>query len=126
MLARNAPLITRTWRPENTQIGFRLHGTESLRSGKTAVQVPAPTLRQELGGCWHATHRSLHEHGARRILRSDFAFTALSLSAPERQRFKYRLQPFDKNWVDAGTQRTAHYTNMAPGEYSDRISPSRH
>jgi ligand-binding sensor domain-containing protein len=51
----------------------------------------------------------------------DFTFTALSLSAPERQRFKYRLQPFDKNWVDAGTQRTAHYTNMAPGEYSFQV-----
>jgi signal transduction histidine kinase/ligand-binding sensor domain-containing protein len=48
----------------------------------------------------------------------DFTFTALNLSAPERQRFKYRLQPFDKDWVDAGTQRIAHYTNMAPGEYS--------
>src|ERR1035441_7373242 len=51
----------------------------------------------------------------------DFTFTALNLSAPERQRFKYRLQPFDKAWVDAGTQRTAHYTNMAPGEYSFQV-----
>jgi len=47
----------------------------------------------------------------------DFRFTALSLSAPERTRFKYRLEPFDKDWVDAGTRRTAHYTNMAPGKY---------
>jgi len=51
----------------------------------------------------------------------DFRFTALSFSAPEKLRFKYRLEPFDKNWVDAGTQRTAHYTNMAPGEYSFHV-----
>jgi signal transduction histidine kinase len=51
----------------------------------------------------------------------DFTFTALNLSAPERQRFKYRLQPYDKGWVDAGAQRTAHYTNMAPGEYSFHV-----
>jgi signal transduction histidine kinase/ligand-binding sensor domain-containing protein len=51
----------------------------------------------------------------------DFRFTALNLSAPERQRFKYRLEPFDKDWVDAGTGRTAHYTNMAPGEYSFHV-----
>jgi signal transduction histidine kinase len=51
----------------------------------------------------------------------DFVFTALSLSAPERQSFKYRLEPYDKDWVDAGTRRTAHYTNMAPGEYSFRV-----
>ncbi len=51
----------------------------------------------------------------------DFVFTALSLSAPEKQRFQYRLDPYDKSWVDAGTRRTAHYTNMAPGEYSFRV-----
>jgi len=51
----------------------------------------------------------------------DFRFTALSLSAPERTCFRYRLEPFDKGWVDAGTRRTAHYTNMAPGEYSFRV-----
>ena len=51
----------------------------------------------------------------------DFTFTALSLSAPEKQRFKYRLEPYDKDWVDAGTRRTAHYTNMAPGEYSFQV-----
>lgn len=51
----------------------------------------------------------------------DFRFTALSLSAPEKVRFKYRLEPYDKNWVEAGAQRTAHYTNMAPGEYSFQV-----
>jgi len=51
----------------------------------------------------------------------DFTFTALSLSAPEKQRFKYRLEPYDKDWVDASTRRTAHYTNMAPGEYTFQV-----
>ena len=51
----------------------------------------------------------------------DFRFTALSFSAPEKVRFKYRLEPYDKDWVNAGTRRTAHYTNMAPGEYSFHV-----
>jgi PAS domain S-box-containing protein len=51
----------------------------------------------------------------------DFRFTALSLSAPEKVRFKYRLVPFDRDWVDAGTRRSVRYTNMAPGEYSFRV-----
>jgi signal transduction histidine kinase/ligand-binding sensor domain-containing protein len=51
----------------------------------------------------------------------DFRFTALSFSAPDKLRFKYRLEPFDKDWVDARTRRTAHYTNMPPGEYSFRV-----
>ncbi|MBL8291406.1 MAG: PAS domain-containing protein, partial [Bryobacterales bacterium] len=51
----------------------------------------------------------------------DFQFAALSLSAPDKVRFRYRLEPYDKDWVDAGNQRTAHYTNMAPGEYSFQV-----
>jgi PAS domain S-box-containing protein len=51
----------------------------------------------------------------------DFSFTALSFSAPEKVRFKYRLEPYDKNWVNAGTQRAVRYTNMAPGEYSFHV-----
>lgn len=51
----------------------------------------------------------------------DFQFAALSFTAPEKVRFKYRLEPFDKDWVEAGSQRTAHYTNMAPGEYSFQV-----
>ena len=51
----------------------------------------------------------------------DFRFTALSFSAPDKLRFKYRLEPFDKDWVDACTRRTAHYTNMGPGEYSFHV-----
>jgi signal transduction histidine kinase/ligand-binding sensor domain-containing protein len=51
----------------------------------------------------------------------DFRFTALALSAPEKIRFKYRLEPFDEDWVDAAGGRTAHYTNMAPGTYSFHV-----
>ena len=51
----------------------------------------------------------------------DFRFTALSLSAPDKLSFKYRLEPFDKDWVNAGRHRTAHYTNMGPGDYSFHV-----
>jgi PAS domain S-box-containing protein len=51
----------------------------------------------------------------------DFRFTALSFSAPEKLRFKYRLEPYDKDWVDAAAHRTVHYTNMHPGPYSFRV-----
>ena len=47
----------------------------------------------------------------------DFRFTALSFSAPDKVRFKYRLDPYEKEWVD-WPRRNAHYTNMDPGEYS--------
>ena len=46
----------------NNTFDFQFHGAELLGPGKAALQAPAPTLRQGLGGRRHATHRSLHEH----------------------------------------------------------------
>jgi signal transduction histidine kinase/ligand-binding sensor domain-containing protein/HPt (histidine-containing phosphotransfer) domain-containing protein/ActR/RegA family two-component response regulator len=48
-------------------------------------------------------------------------YTALSLAAPEKVRFRYRLEGFDPDWVDAGPQRTAVYTSLAPGSYTFRV-----
>ena len=47
----------------------------------------------------------------------EFEFTALSLVSPEKIRFRYKLEGFDKEWVEAGTRRAAYYTNISPGEY---------
>jgi signal transduction histidine kinase/ligand-binding sensor domain-containing protein/AmiR/NasT family two-component response regulator len=51
----------------------------------------------------------------------EFQYTALSFLAPERIRFKYMLEPFDKDWVDAGSRRVAYYTNIPPGDYRFRV-----
>ena len=44
-------------------------------------------------------------------------YTALSLSIPERVRFRYRLEGFDKEWINAGTRRQAFYSHIPPGSY---------
>ncbi|WP_161556336.1 sensor histidine kinase [Xanthomonas campestris] len=57
--------------------------------------------------------------GARRI---DFTYTGVDLSHGPDIRFRYRLDGFDPDWVDAGTQRMASYTRLAPGSYRFRVS----
>lgn len=44
-------------------------------------------------------------------------FTALSFAAPEKVKFKYKLEGFDQDWVEAETRRVAYYTNLSPGRY---------
>jgi signal transduction histidine kinase/ligand-binding sensor domain-containing protein/DNA-binding response OmpR family regulator len=44
-------------------------------------------------------------------------FTAPSFQAPERQRFRFRLVPYDRGWIEAGTRREASYTQVPPGQY---------
>jgi signal transduction histidine kinase/ligand-binding sensor domain-containing protein len=48
-------------------------------------------------------------------------YTAPSLSIPERVRFKYKLEGFDKDWQEAGTRRQAFYTSLPPGRYSFHV-----
>ena len=51
----------------------------------------------------------------------EFHYTALSFADPARVRFKYRLRGFDRDWVDAGDRREAHYTNLPPGSYQFQV-----
>ncbi len=50
-----------------------------------------------------------------------FEYAGLSFIAPQRVRFRYKLEGFDRDWVNAGTRRTAYYTNIPPGNYRFRV-----
>jgi diguanylate cyclase (GGDEF)-like protein len=48
-------------------------------------------------------------------------FSALEFSAPEENKFAYRLEGFDKDWTYADFARRADYTNLPPGDYTLRV-----
>jgi diguanylate cyclase (GGDEF)-like protein len=52
-------------------------------------------------------------------------FSALDYSAPERNRYAYRLDGFDSAWIDTeASHRVAAYTNLPPGDYTLRLRGS--
>ena len=51
----------------------------------------------------------------------EFHYTALSFVDPERVRFRYKLEGFDPDWIEAGNRRVAFYTNIPPGKYTFRV-----
>jgi len=53
--------------------------------------------------------------------RLEFHYTGFSYYAPEKIQYRYKLENFDQNWIDAGTRRTAYYTNIPPGEYEFKV-----
>jgi ligand-binding sensor domain-containing protein/signal transduction histidine kinase len=53
--------------------------------------------------------------------RIEFRYTGLSFDAPERIRFRYRLEGLDPDWVDAGNRRSAFYGFVPPGDYQFRV-----
>ncbi len=51
-------------------------------------------------------------------------YTALSLVAPERVRFRYKLEGLDSDWHDVGNRRQAFYNNLPPRKYRFRVIAS--
>jgi signal transduction histidine kinase len=51
-----------------------------------------------------------------------FHYAALSFVSPTRITFRYKLQGFDKEWIEAGSRREAFYTNLRPGNYQFHLT----
>jgi signal transduction histidine kinase/ligand-binding sensor domain-containing protein len=59
--------------------------------------------------------------GGGRVL--EIHYTASSLLAPERVRFKYRLEGHDRDWLwDDQNRRVAFYTDLRPGDYTFHVT----
>jgi len=96
--------------------------TVDPRQLRSAAAPPQPVIEAAVLG-----DDTLHVGGGAN-LRVDNAgrnleirFTAPEFQAPDRLRFRFRLEGFDKAWQDAGTRRTAYYTNLPPGEYTFHV-----
>ena len=70
---------------------------QALRGAASFVQVPAG-----------------HVH-------FQFDYAGLSYTAPQKVRYRYMLEGFDRAWTEAGARRTAYYTNIPPGKYTFRV-----
>jgi signal transduction histidine kinase/ligand-binding sensor domain-containing protein len=51
-------------------------------------------------------------------------YTALSLVAPEKMKFRYMLEGWDQDWQDVGTRRKAFYSNLPPRNYRFHVIAS--
>jgi signal transduction histidine kinase/ligand-binding sensor domain-containing protein len=50
-----------------------------------------------------------------------FDYAGLSFTAPQKVRYRYMLDGFDKGWTEAGSRRTAYYTSLPPRHYTFRV-----
>ncbi|MGH9599420.1 MAG: ATP-binding protein, partial [Terracidiphilus sp.] len=51
----------------------------------------------------------------------EFDYAGLSFVAPQKVRYRYILEGFDRAWTEAGARRSAYYTNIPPGRYTFRV-----
>jgi len=50
-----------------------------------------------------------------------FEFAALDFAAPRKNRYRYRLEGIEDDWIEAGTNRQVTYTNLPAGRYSFHV-----
>jgi signal transduction histidine kinase len=86
--------------------------------------MPALTHVEEVSadGTPIGLHGSVQIPAGRR--RITLAYAGLGLASPERVRFRYRLDGFDRDWSEPVTERQAVYTNLNPGPYVFRVIAS--
>ncbi len=48
-------------------------------------------------------------------------YTSPTFTSSQEVKFRYRLDPYDSDWHDAGTRRQAFYTDLPPGNYTFRV-----
>jgi signal transduction histidine kinase len=53
--------------------------------------------------------------------RFEFRYTGLSFMAPDKVRFKYKLEGLEREWTDAGAKRFAQYSYLPPGDYRFQV-----
>ena len=83
--------------------------------------LPPPVTIRSLGSSertWRDPVDVVLAAGTRTV---DIVYAGLSFTVPQRVQFLYRLEGVDDAWVDAGSRRTASYSNLGPGRYKFRV-----
>ncbi|MDY7233269.1 sensor histidine kinase [Hyalangium rubrum] len=107
----------RLWFPTTQGVVAYSPGQEN----QTQPQAPPPVLIEGL-----RVNRQpvpIQANGRVTVSKGDVEihYTSPSLSAPHQLRFRYRLENFDRGWVEAGSRRVAYYTQLPPGNYRFRV-----
>jgi signal transduction histidine kinase len=53
-----------------------------------------------------------------------FEFAALEFTSPMKNHYRYKLDGFDKEWIESDNNPSAIYTNLDPGDYTFRVMGS--
>jgi ligand-binding sensor domain-containing protein/signal transduction histidine kinase len=85
----------------------------------TTNRLPPPVVIEEMIVDGVITNRSKIPPGKQSV---GFRYTALSLTEPEKVRFKTRLENLDKDWADAGSSRIADYSRLPAGDYRFHVT----
>jgi ligand-binding sensor domain-containing protein len=108
------------------KIWFSMNRGLSVVDPSRAINLSAPALIHIEGFSADGNPVAAQEHvrlpdAHRRI---SFNYAALSLSVPERVRYKYKLDGLDESWSDPVIAKEVTYNNLSSGTYRFRVTAS--
>jgi signal transduction histidine kinase/ligand-binding sensor domain-containing protein len=88
--------------------------------------LPPPVVIEDIVAGGHVLAQNPDEKSPLKIppglQRFEFHFTGLSFVAPEKMQFQYRLEGWDKDWLDAANNKhVAEYSYIPPGDYTFHV-----
>jgi signal transduction histidine kinase len=120
------------WRAADGTLWFTtLKGAVSIqpRAVQLNTRPPAVLIEQVLAegnSIWPTSTNAQPENTPLQIApgrgQMEFHFAGLSLSSPERVKYRYQLLGEDNEWVEAGARRFAHYASLRPDKYRFRVT----
>lgn len=113
------------WKTAAGKLGFpTLKGIAFFDpSAVTINPVPPPVVIEEIYADdqpVNTARKQVFSRGKRVV---EFYFTALSFTAPDKVKLRYKLEGFDTRWMDVAPRqkRAALYLNLGPGDYTFKI-----
>lgn len=111
-----------SWRTRAGRLWFAtiggLAGIDPMAAARTDPR-PVARIEHALIDGGEVDQGSALPRGIRRI---EFEYTALLLTSPQQVRFRYRLEPVDTEWSEAGARRSVAYARLSPGVYRFRVA----
>ncbi|HET9449996.1 MAG TPA: ATP-binding protein, partial [Aggregicoccus sp.] len=111
------------WKARDGRLHFAtIKGVATVDPGRPAPQLPPPVVHIEhvvMDGKEVPADEGLRVPPGVRNL--EVHYTAPALHAPERVRFRFRLEGSDKEWSEVEGRRTAYFTGLGPGRYEFQV-----
>lgn len=104
--------------------GFNHFNPGFFKKNKHVPVVHFTDLKIDNNSVLHSADGPIREHiSMAKEIRLDYgqnfmlSYAGITYTATPQNRYAYWLEGFDKKWIDAGTAKSASYTNLDPGEY---------
>ena len=110
------------WKTDDGKLWFAtVKGVAMIDSNRARMAAAPPVMIQDIFADRHPMNPTGPITIAAGTKTLEFRYSGINFTAPEKVHYQYRLEGFDKEWVDAGTRRMALYTNLKPRSYRFQV-----